>query len=149
MKVTRASSPQDLTAVKHIFEAFIEFLPIDMGFQGIDDELATFPKGFECLLIAKKNGNPIGAVGLKAHSAEVCEMKRLYVTPGGQGCGAGRALCERLLLEAKQAGYKTMLLDSLTRLEAAVSLYKKLGFEETSPYNFNPENDVIYMRRDL
>ncbi|MBL4639119.1 MAG: GNAT family N-acetyltransferase [Kordiimonadaceae bacterium] len=149
MIISLATSPEDQASVKEVFKAFIEFLPIDMAFQGIDDELAAFPKAFVCLLIAKQGGKPIGAVGLKEHSADVCEMKRLYVLPEGQGTGAGRALCEQLLIDAKAAGYKTILLDSLRRLKPAINLYEKLGFEETEPYNLNLEEDVVYMRRDL
>ncbi len=147
--IARAETTEDIAAVKQIFEAFVAFLPIDLGFQGIDSEMAEFPKIYEFLLLAKMNGKPLGAVALKKHSDDVCEMKRLYVLPEAQGTGAGRALCDVLLTEAKNEGYSTMLLDSLRRLEAAVNLYKKLGFEETAPYNFNPEDDVVYMKRAL
>jgi len=149
LNIAPAVSDTDLASVKAIFTAFIDFLPIDMGFQGIDAEMASFPKTYEFLLLAKLKGKPVGAVALKRHDAQVCEMKRLYVLPEAQGSGAGRKLCERLIEEARLLGYKTMLLDSLKRLEAAVALYQKLGFEEIAPYNFNPEDDVIYMKRSL
>jgi len=147
--IAPATSKTDVAAVKTIFKAFIKFLPIDLGFQGIDDEMQHFPQGYECLLLAKLGGKPIGAVALKEHSPETCEMKRLFVLPGAQGSGAGRLLCERLIKTATTKGYKTMLLDSLKRLDAAVSLYRKLGFSEIEPYNFNPEGDVIYMHLAL
>lgn len=149
MTITRAESAADITAVKSIFEAFIKFLPIDLDFQGIDEEMQAFPGYYRFMLIAKIDGRPIGAVALKEHDPQVCEMKRLYVLPEGRGTGAGRKLCERLLEEATASGYKTMLLDSLRRLEAAVALYQKLGFQEIEPYNFNPEDDVVYMARSL
>lgn len=147
--VSRATSPQDIEDVKAIFREFVAFLPIDLGFQDIEGEMARFPGDFTLLLLARRNNMPIGAVALKEHSAEVCEMKRLYVRPEGQGTGAGRLLCEELMQEAKALGYRTMLLDSLRRLEAAVGLYRKLGFAEVEPYNFNPEDDVIYMSHSL
>jgi len=147
--IENATSSADKTAVKAIFQKFIEFLPIDMGFQNVEAELANFPDGFEILLLAKEGNTPIGAVGLKEHDARTCEMKRLYVLPEAQGTGAGRALCETLVIEARKHGYKTMLLDSLRRLQSAVALYKKLGFQEIEPYNFNPEDDVVYMELKL
>ena len=88
-------------------------------------------------------------MALKEHDAGVCEMKRLYVLPAGRGSGAGRLLCERLIADARAMGYRKMLLDSLRRLEAAVALYSKLGFTEIEPYNYNPEDDVVYMERPL
>lgn len=147
--VTRAESAADQATVKEIFKGFIDFLPIQLDFQGIDGEMDRFPRDYKLMLIAKVAGEPVGAVALKEHDASVCEMKRLFVWPKAQGTGAGRLLCEHLLEEAKALGYEKMLLDSLRRLEAAVALYEKLGFEEIEPYNFNPEDDVIYMERAL
>lgn len=149
LTIERAESPEDIIAVKQIFREFVEFLPIDLGFQGIEEEMARFPGDFKFLLLAKLAGKPVGAVALKEHTPDVCEMKRLFVRPEAQGSGAGRKLCEHLMKDAKDAGYKTMLLDSLRRLDAAVALYKKLGFQEIEPYNFNPEGDVVYMKRAL
>lgn len=148
-EIGQAKTGKDVAAVKAIFKAFIEFLPIDMGFQNIDAEMASFPDTYELLLLAKLDGKPIGAVALKKHDAKLCEMKRLFILPEAQGTGAGRKLCEQLLVDARALGYETMLLDSLKRLEAAVGLYEKLGFAEIEPYNFNPEDDVIYMSRAL
>ncbi|WP_417450390.1 GNAT family N-acetyltransferase [Kordiimonas sp.] len=147
--IHKAQKPGDIKACKEVFRAFSEWLPIDLGFQDFEAEMAHFPEGYVHLLIAKRAGKAVGAVALKEHSAEVCEMKRLYMLPEAQGTGAGRAICERLIADARALGYKTMLLDSLRRLEAAVALYQKLGFSEIEPYNFNPEDDVVYMSRAL
>ena len=149
VEVTAATSSADIAAAKEIFRAFAKWLPIDLGFQDFEGEMASFPEGFVHLLVAKRGDEVLGAVGLKGHSADVCEMKRLFVLPSAQGIGAGRLLCEKLLKDAKSLGYSTMLLDSLGRLEAAVALYRKLGFTEIAPYNFNPEPDVVYMSRTL
>ncbi|TNE67134.1 MAG: N-acetyltransferase [Alphaproteobacteria bacterium] len=147
--ILKAENPEDLLAAKGIFRAFSEWLPIDLGFQDFEGEMARFPEGFVHVLLARLDGEPVGAVALKPHGRDVCEMKRLFVLPAAHGTGLGRKLCERLLADAKALGYHTMLLDSLGRLEAAVALYRKLGFVDTEPYNFNPEADVVYMRRGL
>ena len=42
-----------------------------------------------------------------------------------------------------------MVLDTVAPLEAAVHLYRKLGFEEIEPYYHNPFEDVIYFGIDL
>ncbi len=149
LTIAKAVTTEDTEAVKNIFSAFIEFIPIDLGFQDIEAEMANFPNDFEFLLLAKLNTKPVGAVALKKHDDSICEMKRLYVLPEAQGTGAGRLLCEQLIQYAQQLGYKKMLLDSLTRLKPAVALYTKLGFSEVEPYNFNPEPDVIYMEKIL
>ncbi|MCJ9428268.1 GNAT family N-acetyltransferase [Kordiimonas marina] len=149
LTIEKAESTEDLAAAKEIFRAFSEWLPIDLGFQDFEGEMARFPEGFVHVLLAKLDGKPVGAVALRDLGDGVCEMKRLYVLPEAQGTGAGRKICERLMTDAKAFGFQTMLLDSLERLEAAVALYRKLGFEDIEPYNFNPEADVVYMKRAL
>lgn len=144
-----AQTPSDIAAIKQLCIDYSNWLPVDLGFQDFNQELHDFPKGFVCLILAKQAGKPVGAVALKSHSKTTCEMKRLFIKPQAQGKGIGRLLSERIMHEAKGLGYSEMILDSLKRLKPAVALYQSLGFTEIEPYNFNPEDDVIYMRRDL
>ena len=144
-----ATSDEDIAAVKQLFREYAQGLPIPLDFQGFDDEMATFPKGYDFLLLARLDGNPIGAVACKPHSVGCCEMKRLFVRPAGLGQGIGKTLSLDLMTRAKDFGYDAMALDSLRRLKPAVKLYESLGFTEIEPYNYNPEDDVVYMRRDL
>ncbi len=145
LKIVKASTTEDIAAVKQLFQEYADWLPVDLGFQGFEQEMATFPDKYALLLLARQSGLAIGAVGLIPHGTHACEMKRLFVTPRTQSKGIGRALCEQLIHHARNLGYQSMVLDSLTRLETAVSLYRKLGFTETQPYNVNPEPDVTYM----
>ncbi len=56
---------------------------------------------------------------------------------------------EEIIKRAKIAGYKEMVLDTIVPLKAAISLYKRHGFEECEAYYHNPMDDVIYMRKAL
>ena len=56
---------------------------------------------------------------------------------------------EAIIDHARTAGYKEMVLDTIEPLKAAISLYKKHGFEECEAYYHNPMDDVIYMRKAL
>lgn len=147
--IIRATSTEDIQAVKQLFQDYASWLPVDLEFQGFSQEMASFPGNYDVLLLAKNKGQPIGAVGLRPHKGDTCEMKRLFVAPGLQNKGTGQALCERLIEEARQFGYRYMILDTLTRLTPAIALYKKLGFTEIEPYNENPEADVTYMGKSL
>lgn len=75
--------------------------------------------------------------------------EKAFVLPEYQGYGIGRKLAEKLLEIAKNLGYKTMKLDTLERLNSAVGLYKSLDFKATKPYNYNPEEDIIYFEKEL
>ncbi len=147
--VSRAVSDTDVGEVKLLFQEYAAFLGVDLCFQGFDEEMATFPATYERLLLARVDAAPAGAVGLKPLGEGKCEMKRLYVRKAYRGISLGRRLAEALIREAAGAGYKTMRLDTLPRLEAALGLYRDLGFRSIGAYYQNPEPDVVYMELDL
>jgi ribosomal protein S18 acetylase RimI-like enzyme len=76
-------------------------------------------------------------------------MKRLYVAPDYRKLGVGDALVKILLQEAQSLGYATMKLDTLERLQAAIQLYQKFGFETVTAYYDNPLPSVVYMEKKL
>jgi GNAT superfamily N-acetyltransferase len=61
----------------------------------------------------------------------------------------GRLLVEDLLSSAKEKNYKKMRLDTFLKLQAAVHLYQKFGFENISAYYNNPLTGVVYMEKNL
>jgi ribosomal protein S18 acetylase RimI-like enzyme len=76
-------------------------------------------------------------------------MKRLYVRPNFRNMGVGRLLTERLLQEARGAGYHRIRLDSLPEMTSALSLYRKLGFREIAPYRENPIQGTVFLELQL
>lgn len=142
-----------LPEVKELIKEYLNRLGRDLSFQNIDDELKnpehkyTAPQGE--LLVAIENGEVLGMVAYHRHSDVRCEMKRLYVRPQARGVHVGDKLVSTIIEHAKSAGYKEMVLDTIVPLKAAISLYKKKGFEECAPYYHNPMNDVIYMHKYL
>lgn len=126
----------------------------DLSFQNIDEELSNpaikyaAPQG-ELLVALDDHEKVIGMVAYHKHSDERCEMKRLYVSPECRGMKLGEKLIDEIIQHAKNAGFKEMVLDTIVPLQAAIHLYKKMGFEECEPYYHNPMDDVIYMKRLL
>lgn len=127
--------------------------------QGFEAELASLPgryapsKGGR-LLVALVDERPAGCIALRALpdlGPGVCEMKRMYVRPAFRGRGLGRLLAERLLAEAKGAGYTLMKLDTDTapKFAAAIALYRSLGFVECERYNADPDPKTMWFERGL
>lgn len=144
---------EELEEVRNIFLEYAEFLQVDLCFQDFDKELQTIhqvyspPKG--CIILAKQNEQILGCVALKPIAEGICEMKRLYVRPEARGEGLGRKLVEELIRFAKESSYKSMKLDTVSKLKEAIALYRSMGFIETSPYVFNPLTDVLYFELKL
>jgi ribosomal protein S18 acetylase RimI-like enzyme len=154
-KITSIQSSEDLEAVKALFRAYVDWLDIDLSYQGFEEELAGMPGKYAppqgALYLAKgRNGNVLGCVGLRPFDEEgTCEMKRLYVSPKARGLGVGAALVDCVLRAAQDAGYGVMLLDTLPTMTGAIKLYKSAGFEETGAYYETPIGETVFFRKFL
>jgi ribosomal protein S18 acetylase RimI-like enzyme len=138
VEIATAQEPDDVALVTQLFREYADSLGVDLSFQGFEQELAELPHGYDALLLARVDGRAVGCVGVRPHKAETCEMKRLYVRPGGRGLGVGRKLALAAIEHARADGYKAMRLDTLPTMQTAQGLYDSLGFQEIEPYRHNP-----------
>lgn len=148
---------EHLDQVRVMFREYADALAVDLRFQDFDDELATLPGEYApprgTLLLARVDGELAGCCALRPLDAadypNAAEMKRLYVRKAFRGFGLGRQLAEAILDAARQAGYASVLLDTLDDMEAARALYEDLGFREIPPYYHNPIAGAHYLKADL
>ncbi len=106
------------------------------------------------LLLAIYEDKVCGLGSLKSINTEIGEIKRMFVDPTFRRIGAGRAILEGLLKEAKKAGYGKVRLDSPKFMEAAHLLYRSFGFRDIEAY---PEMEIpeefkdylVFMELDL
>ena len=95
------------------------------------------------------DGDLAGCIGLRKMEDLHCELKRLYVRPDFRRKHIGDFLVRKIIEDAKEIGYKHMLLDTLPFLKSAIQMYRKYGFYEIPRYNNSPMDNSIYMRYDL
>ena len=146
-----------MAAVREIFQEYAEGLGIDLRFQQFDAELAGLPGDYAeprgALLLATVDGELAGCCALRpldtADYPNTSEMKRLYVRKAFRGFGLGRLLTEAILDAARQAGYASVLLDTLNEMDTARNLYADLGFEEIPPYYHNPISGAHSLKVNL
>lgn len=132
-------------------EKFAEYLEIQNYDDEIRDLTVKYGKPYGSLYIAKVDGALAGCVAMKKHEGEenTGELKRLYVRPEFRGKGYARKLSEKIVEDAKAAGYDALYLDTLPFLVAAQRLYGSMGFEVCEAYNEDPMGCSIFMRKEL
>ncbi len=151
--LVRCASEVDFAQAVALTREYLDWLGLDLSFQDIDRELAGFaamyspPRG--CFLLARVGAALAGGAGLRPFAEGICEMKRLFLPDRFRGLGLGRLLCLRLIEEARSLGYERMRLDTLARMQAALQLYKEIGFTEIGPYRYNPDPEARYLELRL
>jgi len=148
-----AHAKEYVEQVRELFKEYEASLGISLCFQNFDKELAGLPGDYAPpsgrLYLAFDDAQPIGCVGLRKISDEVCEMKRLYVRPLARGKGVGRKLVLRLVNDARRRGYQRMRLDTLPSMKRALALYQSMGFKPIEPYRENPVEGARFLELTL
>ncbi len=154
LTITQAETDEQITEAKTLFREYEAWLGMDLCFQGFEAELAALPGKYAMpdgrLYLAYVDDKLAGCIALRKLEDGICEMKRLFVRDGFRGEKIGVSLIEKLIDDAKQIGYKHMLLDTYPpKMGKAVSLYESHGFQAIPPYYDNPHSDVLFMELAL
>ena len=150
----------DTDNIKQLFVEYTKFLvELDSDFrevlqgQNYDSELDNLSEKYGLpggrLYIAYFEKQAAGCIALRRISDTECEMKRLYVRPQFRGNRLGEALVAKIIDDAKEIGYHSMLLDTLPSLKRAIQLYESIGFYRISAYNNNHVEHTVFMKLDL
>ncbi|RAL16938.1 GNAT family N-acetyltransferase [Aspergillus homomorphus CBS 101889] len=177
-RIIPAHTPEQLSAIRTLFRAYVQWLNIDLTFQDFETELHSLPGKYGALhggdiLLAYSNHNsidervPLGCVALRALTLNqqqpggsspegddagirYCEMKRLYVSPEARRMGLGKALVDAVVHRARELGYQAMRLDTLRTMEGPLRLYRAAGFVNVGPYYETPlVEETVFLGLDL
>lgn len=75
-----------------------------------------------------------GGVGPLAGDAtgRTCELRKMYFLPEARGRGLGRRVVGLCLEAAREAGYRTCYLETMSSMKEARRLYERTGFRPTA-----------------
>ena len=154
LRIDQAETFEQIETVRGLFREYETWLGLDLCFQGFEEEMRNLPGWYSSpdgrLFLASLDAEPAGCVGMRKLEDGICEMKRLYLRSVARGRGIGNALLEKLIDEARAAGYKKMRLDTHPpKMGKAVSLYESHGFLAIEPYYHNPHEGVLFMELAL
>lgn len=153
MEIVQAIDPPAVAQVRALFEEYWAAFGFTPCFQNFGDEVAGLPGEYAPpggrLLLALVDGEPAGCGALRSLDAGRAEAKRLYVRPQFRGLGIGRALLDWIIAEARHAGHREIVGDTMPVMREALAMYERRGFERTGPYSAGPTPGAIYLRLRL
>lgn len=148
MQILAAETRDQLEEVRRLFEEYWNAFGFTPCFQNFAEEVAHLPGAYAPpdgrLGLAAVNGVPAGCIALRRFDGHRAEAKRLYVRPEFRGGGIGRSLLEWVIAEARRAGYREMVGDTLPVMATALEMYDRMGFERTQD-----GSEAIYLRLPL
>jgi len=110
-----------------------------------DIERSYFERGGTFYVLQKKDGSIIGAYGLYPAEKQTCELRKMYLHGAYRGKGLGKFLMESAMSEARQLGFKRIILETASVLKEAISLYKSYGFVEYQAKHLSSRCDQAYI----
>jgi putative acetyltransferase len=138
MLTFRPIRPEDDAAIAAIIRQVMpEFGAGGPGFAINDAEVdrmsaAYSAPGAAYFVVVGGEGQLLGGGGIAALNGGepgVCELKKMYFLSEARGKGMGEILIRHCLAVAKGLGYRTCYLETLTGMDQAIRLYRKLGFK--------------------
>jgi GNAT superfamily N-acetyltransferase len=139
-QITPVETSEALAAVRLLLDEYWNSFGFTPCFQNFGEELAGLPGAYAPpggrLALATVDEQsagvqPAGCIALRRVDADRAEAKRLYVRAAFRGLGLGRALMEWVMAEARAAGYREIVGDTMPVMHDALALYERMGFERT------------------
>lgn len=127
-----ADDPSMAAIIREVMTSFGAHGP---GFAINDPEVeamsANYPGTRAVFFVVDAGGRILGGGGiapLAGSESDVCELRKMYFLPEARGRGIGERLLRRCLDAARERGFRRCYLETLTGMNAAMKLYRKLGF---------------------
>jgi putative acetyltransferase len=98
----------------------------------VNDMFAAYQSPRHSYYVVEVNGEVQGCGGvapLAGGDADTCELRKMYFLPRIRGLGAGSALMEKCLADARAFQFKICYLETLANMTQARKLYERFGFK--------------------
>lgn len=102
------------------------------------------------VVISYDNETAVGCGAFKQLELQVAEIKRMFVLPDQRGKGIAVVILNELESWALTSGFTSCILETSVKLESAIVLYKKAGYEVIPNYAqyMNVESSVC-MKKNI
>jgi putative acetyltransferase len=116
------------------------------------DPQARILAGGGRIFFATVEGQCVGCCALLRRSDDEFEVAKMAVTAAFQGSGLGRKLLQSAIEAGRDAGARSLYLETNQILGPAIRLYESMGFKHLPPWRITPSPYArcdVYMERIL
>ncbi len=133
----RGSAPGENPALAGVIRTVMtSFGAVGPGFSIEDAEVDRMHETYATprsllLVVDDGKGRVIGCGGiapLEGGDARTCELKKMYFLPEARGLGLGRELMTALEAAARDHGFRTVYLETLSTMIEAAKLYERMQY---------------------
>jgi GNAT superfamily N-acetyltransferase len=92
----------------------------------------------------------MGCGAIKKYDSQTAEIKRMFVHPDHRNKGVANSVLEELEAWARELGFTSCVLETSFKLENAIALYKKFGYQIIPNYGqYIGVESSVCMRKNI
>jgi putative acetyltransferase len=148
--LVRPATNQDIPSIKKVVFSCLKEHGLNPAIAGKDSDLNDIEENY-----LSKNGYfgvavnvitniIVGTFGLFPVNEDTCELRKMYLLKEVRGKGLGKFILSAAIEIAQEKRYKKIILETISPLTVAISLYKKYGFKEIKPREINERVDQAF-----
>jgi putative acetyltransferase len=131
----RQFQADDARKVRNLVKSVFEEFNFELDCAGDDadiEEISSYYKSpSSTFLVLEVDGEFAGTVGVKRHSQNQAELRRMYLKPDMRGKGFGKELLATALEFSMSRKYESIFLQTSEKFGRAIRLYESFGFRQT------------------
>jgi putative acetyltransferase len=147
MKLIRTTSDNpDFKFLTEMFDAYLVDIDGDEK-----DFFAQYNQiALQNVVVCYEGTVPVGCGALKEYDSKTGEIKRMFVHPEHRNKGIANTILSELETWAKELHFTTCMLETSFKLEKAIALYKKFGYQVIPNYGqYIGVESSVCMRKNI
>lgn len=148
----RAATNEDTDKIIDLVKSILTEFHFNFDSESSEKDLLDIEKiyintGGTFIVIENSRNDIIGTIALLRLDSKNCKLRKMYVDRNFRGLGLGDRLMTQALAKATELNFKTVYLETVHSMKAAISLYRKYGFEILSTkITSSPRCDIVMMK---
>ena len=146
----RPATNTDIPAIKNVVFTVLKEYGLKPDETGKDNDLTDLEtnyfsdNGYFGVVVKNDTEDVIGTFGLHRVNPSTFELRKMYLKQEYRGQGIGKTMLRAAIATAIEKNCKKIVLETISPLKEAISLYKKYGFKEIPSHEVSDRVDQAF-----